>query len=848
MSSAKLELHLHDRQEIALTTPATEVLFGGSAGGGKSHLLRVASIIYASEIPGLQVYLFRRIRDDLVKNHMEGPKGYQSILAPWVMAGFVKIVDDEIRFWNGSKIYLCHCKDEKDRFKYQGSEIHLLLVDELTHFSDVIYRFLRGRVRAVGLKLPSKYTGMFPRILCGSNPGNIGHSWVKKAWIDGVLDLEERQMEASEGGMVRQLIRAKLEHNPSLIEDDPDYETRLEGLGSKALVQAMRHGDWDIIEGAFFDEWNPLKHVLKPFRIPDHWTRFTAMDWGSAHPFAVLWFAIVPDEYDTGDDYGDLHLVSHRTVSDDPTGPRPNLPRGALVIYREWYGSKDHNNVGLKLPAEEVAAGIVERERAEPRGTDGKPRIAYRVIDPAAFSQDGGPSHVERMETACKIYFRRADNKRVPGRGHMGGWDAVRSRLKGDALGRPMMYVFENCVDLIRCLPAAQHDDGNPEDIADCEDHCFSAGTLVETSHGAIPIEKLPSSGIVWSTDGWRPYHSARMTRRNAPTVRLTFDNGVVITCTPDHKFLVDSDEWRYAKDLTNRSVLCSQPSSVPPSKNLTDRDITFAEDISNEREPGFISQFGNFIKAISQRVVTSIIKTITGQTIAFPILSVYQPTNISVDVTENSFPRLERKTFGKPYQQHQFGMQAKMEKIGIRSITKKIVETYYTKKLFAYANNAARILTVLKQGIGSALIRVNQNGEETTGSTMKSEHAVSAKRNFLLIGSQSLSIAQGSAVPYRQRMRAVTCLKVEEHEEVDVFCLTVPDTECFAIEGGLIVHNCLDAARYGCMSRPYVRSVEKTEAGRIFTIGPDNAVTINDVFDEDAQRRNAQSRITRIR
>ena len=64
-----------------------------------------------------------------------------------------------IRFWNGSKIYLCHCKDEKDRYKYLGAEIHLLLIDELTTFSDTIYRFLRSRLRMVGIKMPDELKG-----------------------------------------------------------------------------------------------------------------------------------------------------------------------------------------------------------------------------------------------------------------------------------------------------------------------------------------------------------------------------------------------------------------------------------------------------------------------------------------------------------------------------------------------------------------------------------------------------------------------------------------------------------------------------------------------------------------
>src|SRR3954468_10167457 len=97
--SAELNLDLHPKQGLALQTTATECLYGGAAGGGKSHLMRVAATVWCAAIPGLQVYLFRRVRDDLVKNHMEGPKGFRAMLAGWEAAGFCKLVEDEIRFW-----------------------------------------------------------------------------------------------------------------------------------------------------------------------------------------------------------------------------------------------------------------------------------------------------------------------------------------------------------------------------------------------------------------------------------------------------------------------------------------------------------------------------------------------------------------------------------------------------------------------------------------------------------------------------------------------------------------------------------------------------------------------------
>jgi hypothetical protein len=444
-------------------------LYGGAAGGGKSALLRFAAIIWCAEIAGLQVYLFRRIREDLIKNHIEGPAGFRALLAPWIAAGRVKIVgDDEIRFlWNGSKIYLCHCKDEADRFQYQGAEIHLLLVDEATHFTETIYRFLRSRVRAIGLNFPEHYKGKFPRIIAASNPGNIGHEFCKRFWIDNAIDLEIRRMPESEGGMLRQFIAARLEDNPSLLIDDPTYETRLAGLGSPELVRAMRDGDWDQIEGKFFSEFDRKKHVIRPFRIPDHWTRFMAADWGSASPFCFGWYAVVPDTVD-----GDAEPIGHHF--DPELGEyRQDLPRGALVKYREWYGSPDHSNAGLKLTAEEIATQINFLERNEPR-LDGRARIAYRVLDPSAKNRDGtGPSIPERMAKApYHLLFRMADNSRAGRKGAMGGWDMVRARLRGQG-GVPMLYFFNTCIDTIRTFPTAIHDPAKPEDLLLLEDHAL---------------------------------------------------------------------------------------------------------------------------------------------------------------------------------------------------------------------------------------------------------------------------------------------------------------------------------------------------------------------------------------
>ena len=485
----ELNLELHPRQQSAFNTIATELLYGGAAGGGKSHLMRVAAAVWCAQIPGLQVYLFRRQSVDLEKNHLEGPSGFRELLSGWVKLGWVVIVAGEIRFWNGSKIYLCHCKDEKDRFKYQGAEIHLLLIDELTHFTEKIYRYLRTRVRAPGLNVPPEYAGMFPRIMCGSNPGNVGHSFVKAFWIDNAGEYALRRMSRSEGGLLRQFIPARLDDNPSMRENDPDYEARLEGAGSDALVRALRDGDWDVVEGAFFDKLSRKRNSVHPFTIPADWMLFGSFDWGYAKPYSYGLWAIVADD----------------TTVEDGFGNDTILPRGCLVRVGEDYGCvKGSPNVGTRLEDEEQAARI--------KILEGKRKVSYRVADPSIWSKGSGPS---TYETFVKegLHFKKADNTRVGPLGHNSGWAQVRSRIAGDEDGRPMMVAFSTCKDWWRTLPVIQHDENRPEDLdTNAEDHAADETRYAALSRPWAPVrrkkeDRKPNDYVAATnnsgTDGW---------------------------------------------------------------------------------------------------------------------------------------------------------------------------------------------------------------------------------------------------------------------------------------------------------------------------------------------------------
>lgn len=422
------------RQEAFITCPADDTGFGGARGGGKSDGV-VGDFIdheetYAEHAIGMA---FRRERTQL----MELVERAKQIMLP---IGYKWHEQDKyFRGPKGGRLRFTYLENDSDADAYQGHSYSRLYPEEMGTFpTESPINKLQATLRS-GQGVPCQMKGTM-------NPGGPGHHWVKARYRLDEYPQGFRMFETEyENPFTKKRIIKTRMFIPSKLSDNKylgdDYVAQLAQVGSKSLVRAWLEGDWNVIEGAFFDGWSEPRHVVIPCEIPASWKRFRALDWGYAKPFSVGWYAI----------------------SD---GELAQFPRGALVKYREWYGKREPN-VGIRIDAEDLAQGVLERERDDPPPVNGERRKGF--ADPSIFAEDGGPSIAERMhKVGCAWY--PADNKRIP------GWDQLRARLGGeDDMGngeRPMIYFFSTCRDSIRTIPALQHDDKKAEDVdTDGEDH-----------------------------------------------------------------------------------------------------------------------------------------------------------------------------------------------------------------------------------------------------------------------------------------------------------------------------------------------------------------------------------------
>lgn len=284
---------------LALPDTIKEALYGGGAGSAKSETLLMYGIVRKFyENPRFKQVFMRRTFPELRNEVVPRAKQlYRPFGAKWNGSDMV------FRFDSGATIFMGHCETEDDVHKYDSMEINLFTPDELTSFTEDIYTYIAfQRVRtSIGTGLPAI-------IRAGAMPGGIGHTFVRKRFIDpyfklGITDLYDAadQPLIGKGGIKRIYIHATQADNPHI---DPDYKNSLEAL-SEAEKKAKKYGDWDAYQGQVFDEFREKPytdepsnavHVIDEFAIPSYWPKIVVGDWGYRANTWIGFGAISPDK------------------------------------------------------------------------------------------------------------------------------------------------------------------------------------------------------------------------------------------------------------------------------------------------------------------------------------------------------------------------------------------------------------------------------------------------------------------------------------------------------------------------------------------------------------------------
>jgi hypothetical protein len=429
-----------DKQKEFHKSRAKYRLFGGAAGPGKTKALLWEAIRKAARFAGCDTLLLRRTYPELES----------SLLAQFrrdVPRKFYRSYNESkhiVTWHNGSTTRFGYCRNEYDVYQYQGAEFLFIGLDELTHFTLNQWQFLTSRNRC-------PVPGSRPCMAGATNPGNIGHAWVKSLWVDHVPPAGFEQPHRYDAKDY-ELIRARLDDNP-IYAKDAEYRRTLETL-PEHLRRAFLEGDWNVFAGQYFDKFDYGRHTARPeeIRLEPWWTRWISIDWGFQHPSAVYWHCAVPGWVTNSHGChperteGSQPYSSLRSFGPPKGGPKDDNASAVstrIVTYREFV----QNGLSPRM----LAQAIAERS--------GREHICEVFLSPDAFARRSSEASIAEQLGDVLIVNglprpAPADNDRI------GGWQLMYQALESDS-----WVITDNCAKLIECLPLLVHDERRREDI-----------------------------------------------------------------------------------------------------------------------------------------------------------------------------------------------------------------------------------------------------------------------------------------------------------------------------------------------------------------------------------------------
>ena len=390
-------------------------LFGGAAGPGKSKALMMEAIVRANEHPGVNTLLLRRTFPELESSLLQ----YFRRDVPRELYRSYNDSKHVVTWFNQSTTQFGYSRSESDIYQYQGAEYLFIGIDELTMFTLGQWQFLTSRNRC-------PVAGARPNMAGATNPGNIGHAWVKSLWIDKLAAAGMDSPGKYDPGDY-EFIPARLCDNPIYAADE-NYLKSLDALPEN-LRRAFLEGDWTVFAGQYFDNFNTVRHVIRPEEIQFEpwWPRWISIDWGFEHPAAVYWHAAAPAAGDSGSGERASSTAASRTIT-----------------YREL--------TAQHMSPRDLAVAILDHSVNE--------KISAVYLSPDAFARHTDRETIADQMGNIFVAFglprpEPADNDRV------GGWMLMYQMLEAEE-----WLITSNCIELIRTLPNLVRDNVRVEDIA----------------------------------------------------------------------------------------------------------------------------------------------------------------------------------------------------------------------------------------------------------------------------------------------------------------------------------------------------------------------------------------------